>query len=420
MRPVVPSPAHHTEGLAELVCSNSLKSADPASAPGMLKSELGSLGSLVLACAYAAAVPAGGALAVDRSRFSEAITVTLSAMPALSIVREEVRDLPDGAVIVATGPLTSPAFEPALSRLLGEGRLAFFDAAAPIVSGESLDREVCFAASRYDKGEGADYVNCPMDRVEYDTFADALVSAERVTLKDFETGELFQACQPIEEVLRRGRDAPRFGAMKPVGLTDPRTGRRPWAVVQLRPEDRSGNSYNLVGFQTNLTFAEQRRVFRLIPGLGSAEFLRYGVMHRNTFVDAPRLVTSDLAVRTEPRVRLAGQLAGTEGYLEAAAGGLVAALGTYAASIGAPPVRLPKETAFGSLLSYATDPETTEYQPMHVNFGLLPELDVAIRDKRERRSALAARGQAALAAFLADREDLDTAAAHRTLEGFGL
>lgn len=406
MRPGVESPAHHTGDLAELVCSNSLKSLEPSTAPGMLKTELGALGSLVLACARAAAVPAGSALAVDRARFSAAIEGAMASLPALSLVREEVTELPDGPVIVATGPLTSAGFEPALSRLVGLERLAFFDAAAPIVEGGTIDRAVCFAASRYGKGDGADYLNCPMERDEYEAFVDALLAADRVTRREFETDELFQACQPVEEIARRGRDAPRFGALKPVGLTDPRTGRRPWAVVQLRPEDRAGAAYNLVGFQTNLTFPEQRRVFRMIPGLADADFLRYGVMHRNTYVDAPRLLTADLALRSDPRIRLAGQVTGTEGYLEAAAGGLVAALGTFAALRGAPAAVLPAITAYGALLAHATDPATGPYQPMHVNFGILPPMEPHVRDKRVRHEALSLCGAEAIDAFVASRSDL--------------
>ncbi len=417
MRPAVSSPAHHTDRLAELVCSNSFKSQDPATASGMLKTELIAMGSLIMRCARHAAVPAGAALAVDRERFTEAVEASLAAMPALTIVRDEVTAVPDGPVIVATGPLTSPGFEAALSALVGEGRLAFFDAAAPIVTADSLDRDVCFAASRYDKGEGSDYLNCPMDRDEYEAFIDALLAADRVTLREFETADLFQACQPVEEVARRGRDAARFGALKPVGLTDPRTGRRPWAVVQLRAEDRAGTAYNLVGFQTNLTFPEQRRVFSMIPGLGHAEFLRYGVMHRNTFVDAPRLLTRDLALREHPGVRLAGQLTGTEGYLEAAASGLLAALGTFAAERGLGPVVLPSETAFGALVDHATDPATAPYQPMHVNFGLMLPLEPPIRDKRARYQAYADRAQSALQGLLRARPELDTAAATSALEG---
>jgi methylenetetrahydrofolate--tRNA-(uracil-5-)-methyltransferase len=405
MRPSPQAPAHHTGLLGELVCSNSLKSDDPDTAAGMLKRELDALGSVVLACARATAVAAGGALAVDRSAFAALLTQLVTARPEIELVRAEAMELPPGEVILATGPLTSAGFEPALRDLAGEDRLAFYDAAAPIVDAATIDHSVCFAQSRYDKGGGADYLNCPMDREQYEAFIGALTSAARVTAKEFESADLFYACQPAEEVARRGLDAPRFGAMKPVGITDPRTGRRPWAVVQLRPENREHTAYNLVGFQTNLTFPEQARVFRMIPGLGSAEFLRYGVMHRNTFVDAPRLLTPDLAVRGCPRVRIAGQLSGTEGYLEAAAGGLVAALGFVAN--GTVPVQLPAETALGALLGYATGPETRPYQPMHVNMGLMPPLTPPARGKRERYAAYAARAAAAMSGWLESRPDLD-------------
>jgi len=407
MRPTVVGPAHHTDRLAELVCSNSLKSDDPDTAAGMLKRELESLGSLIVACARATAVPAGGALAVDRDRFAELVTGVLGSTSGVEVVRAEADAIPDGDVIVASGPLTSAALEAALSGVVGPGRLAFFDAAAPVVDAASIDRTVVFAQSRYDKGESADYLNCPMERDEYEAFVDALLAAERVTAKEFETSELFHACQPIEEIARRGRDSVRFGALKPVGLTDPRTGRRPWAVVQLRPENRAGTAYNLVGFQTNLTFPEQERVFRLIPGLAGAEFVRHGVMHRNTFVDAPRLLTPDLALRSEARIRLAGQLTGTEGYLEAAGSGLVAALGLHAARLGASEVVLPRETALGALLAYTTDPDTAPYQPMHVNFGLAPPLTAPVRGKRERHAAYAQRGREALVEWAAARTDLD-------------
>ncbi len=404
MRPDTMTPAHHTGGLAELVCSNSLKSTDPASAAGMLKGELSALGSLVLAVAGDTRVQAGGALAVDRARFSEELTRRIESHPNIDLVRREVDDLPDGHVIIATGPLTSPAMTPVLASLAGES-LAFFDAAAPIVESETLDRSVIFAQSRYDKG-GADYLNAPMDRAEYDAFYDALVSARRVTVKEFESSDLFQACQPLEEVARTGRDSLRFGAMKPVGLTDPRDGHRPWAVVQLRAENASATAYNLVGFQTNLAFSEQERVFGLIPGLRDAQFLRYGVMHRNTFVDAPRLLDDTLAVRTVPRVRLAGQLTGTEGYAEAAMSGLIAGLNTWAELTVSEPIVLPRTTAFGSLVAYATDSATEPYQPMHVNFGLVPPLPERVRGKRERYAAYAQRAQDDFTTWLAARPEI--------------
>lgn len=400
MRPDTSSPAHHTADFAELVCSNSLKSDDPETAPGLLKRELTSLGSFVLATARATAVPAGGALAVDRTVFSASITRMLRAEDTIEIVHANVDAIPStGDVIIATGPLTSPAFEPALSALVGTDRLAFFDAAAPIVEAFSIDRTIAFSQSRYDKGEGADYINCPMNREQYEQFVEALIGAERVVLKEFESKDLFQACQPIEEIARRGGDALRFGPFKPVGLTDPRTGERPWAVLQLRSENRESTAYNLVGCQTNMTFAEQRRVFGLVPGLEDAEFSRFGVMHRNTFVDAPRLLTPGLALRDHARIRIAGQLAGTEGYLEAAAAGLLAALDVISARAGRPCPELPLDTALGSLIAYATNPETLRYQPMHVNFGILPPLENAPRAKRVRRAATAERGALSMQAF---------------------
>ena len=310
--------------------------------------------------ARATRVPAGSALAVDRDRFSALLTQTVSAHPLVDVSRSEAVELPDGPVIIATGPLTSPAFEDTIRGLVGEHTLSFYDAAAPIVDALTLDTGVVFAASRYGKGEGADYLNAPMTRDEYQRFYDALVGAERVHAKDFERRELFSACQPIEEVARTGPDALRFGALKPVGLTDPRTGERPWAVVQLRAENAERTAYNLVGFQTNLTFSEQRRVFALIPGLENAEFHRFGVMHRNTFVDAPRLLDATLALRSDPRVRFAGQITGTEGYLEAAAGGLLAAANTAAALRGEPPLVLPRTTAFGALIYVCDRPGDAE------------------------------------------------------------
>jgi methylenetetrahydrofolate--tRNA-(uracil-5-)-methyltransferase len=405
MRPHTMTPAHHTGGFAELVCSNSLKSTDPTSAAGLLKCELEALGSVVLRAAHETRVPAGGALAVDRTQFSDTLTALLVGHANIEVAGAQADAIPEGRVIIATGPLTSPALESALTELVGE-RLAFFDAAAPIVDVETLDRSVVFAQSRYDKGEGADYLNSPMDRDEYDAFYDALVTARKAKAQDFERGDLFQACQPVEEVARTGRDALRYGALKPVGLADPRTGERPWAVVQLRAENAAGTAYNLVGFQTNLAFPEQERVFRLVPGLADAQFLRYGVMHRNTFVDAPRLLDETFALRSDPRVRFAGQITGTEGYAEAAMSGLLAALNTWADIVGAEPAVLPPTTAFGALTAYATNPATTDYQPMHVNFGLVPPLEERVRGKRERYAAYADRATRDLGAWLERRLDL--------------
>lgn len=412
MRPQVASPAHHTEGLAELVCSNSLKSCRHDSAAGLLKEELTSMGSALMGMARQAAVPAGGALAVDRQAFSDAVTAAVEAEPLIDLVREEVTGLPEGPAVIAAGPLCSPALFSALEGRLGTGHLSFFDAAAPIVDALTIDRSVAFAQSRYDEAGAGDYLNCPMDRDEYDAFYDALVGAKRVVARDFEQADLFSACQPVEEVARTGRDSLRFGALKPVGLTDPRTGRRPWAAVQLRAENAERTAYNLVGFQTNLTWGEQARVFRLVPGLEHAEFFRYGVMHRNSFVDAPRVLDATFAV-PGTQLRLAGQITGTEGYTEAIASGLLAALNTYADLTGASPVALPATTALGSLVAYATNPETSPYQPMHVNFGLVPPLAGGRLKKRERYQAYADRATADLAAYLATRPDLFGGAAPR-------
>jgi methylenetetrahydrofolate--tRNA-(uracil-5-)-methyltransferase len=399
MRPTGSSPAHHTDLMGELVCSNSFKSTEPRTAKGTLKLELTRLGSRLLEIANQTQVPAGAALAVDRQAFARAVTDELERSPAVEIVRHEASEIPDGHVIVATGPLSSPALDPALQRLVGGTGLSFFDAAAPILDGESIDRSIAFAASRHDKGGGADYLNCPLSQLQYEALVTELMAAETVVRKDFETDELFQACQPAEEVARRGIDALRFGALKPIGLIDPRTGERPWAVVQLRPENTPGTAYNVVGFQTNLTFGEQERVLRMVPGLEEAVFLRHGVMHRNTFVDSPRHLDGSLAVRNQPSVRLAGQITGTEGYLEAIATGLLAALNTLADLRSLSPVVLPRTSALGALVSYATDPMTSPYQPMHVNWGLVPPLDPPLSGKRRRYEAYSARAMSDLEAF---------------------
>ena len=404
-RPAHPSPAHHTDRFAELVCSNSLKSTKEDSAAGLLKHELDRMGSALLPIARTCSVPAGGALAVDRDAFSAAVTERVTADPLIEVVREEVTSVPEGPCVIAAGPLCSDALFEAVSAAVGGERMSFFDAAAPIVDAESIDRAVVFEQSRYGESGTGDYLNCPMTREEYEAFMDALLSAERVIARDFEQADLFCACQPVEEVARTGRDSLRFGALKPVGLTDPRTGRRPWAAVQLRAETASRAAYNMVGFQTNLTWPEQRRVFRMVPGLEGAEFLRYGVMHRNSFVDAPHALDRTFAI-PGTQVRLAGQITGTEGYVEAIASGLLGALNTYAALTGAPAVILPLTGALGSLAAYATDPATSGYQPMHVNFGLFPPLEEHIRNKAERRAAMVTRARADLDAYLAGRPDL--------------
>lgn len=404
-RPGGNAPAHHGDQLAELVCSNSLKSTREDSAAGVLKRELAMMGSRLLPLAYACAVPAGGALAVDRVRFSRAVTDAVEKSPLIELVREEATGIPRGHVVIAAGPLCSPALAEALSKVLGDGRLAFFDAAAPIVDAHSIDHAVVFSQSRYEGEESGDYLNCPFGREAYEAFWTELVGAKRVVAREFEAKDLFQACQPVEEVARKGRDTLRFGALKPVGIVDPTTGHRPWAVVQLRAENAEGGAYNLVGFQTNLTWDEQRRVFRMIPGLEHAEFLRYGVMHRNTFVDAPRSLDATFAI-PGTQVRLAGQITGTEGYVEAIASGVLAAANVAAELRGDAAVSLPATGALGSLVAYATDPATSPYQPMHVNFGLVPPLERPCRGKRERYGAYARRALDDLRAYLQERPDL--------------
>ena len=412
MRPVTKTAVHKTQDCAELVCSNSLKGTKPESAAGMLKLELEALGSYLYATARKHSVPAGGALAVDRVEFAKEVTNLIEESPLIELRREEATCIEEiarchAAVVLATGPLTSDALADSVAKLVGNS-LAFFDAAAPIVMADSLDNAILFRQSRYESSSDAegnvqgDYLNAPFTKDEYELFIDELIGAEKAFKRDFETSDLFQACQPIEEIARTGRDAPRFGPLKPVGLTDPRTGRRPWAALQLRAEDAEATSYNLVGFQTNLKFAEQKRVFCMIPGLENAEFARYGVMHRNTFVDAPRVLDPRLRIKTMAATEMgtplyiAGQLGGTEGYCEAIRSGLHVAISIAAqlSNCDAPP--LPRETAFGALIAHATDPATENYQPMHVNFGIMEPLESPIRNKKERYAAYARRGRQAL------------------------
>jgi methylenetetrahydrofolate--tRNA-(uracil-5-)-methyltransferase len=409
MRPTRMTPAHTGPYCAELVCSNSFKSLVSSSAQGCLKHELAALGSVVLECALKAGIDAGRALAVDRLRFSKAVTEKMAGHRNIDLQRFELTSLEGlldtGAqVIVATGPLTSDALASSLVSLTGAGLLSFYDAAAPVVDAASLDMGLIFPQSRY--GQGADYLNAPFDREQYECFWRELVAAKRVIAKDFERRELFSACQPVEEVARSGIDSLRFGAMKPVGITDPRTLRRPWAVVQLRAENREKTAWNLVGFQTSLTFPEQERVFRMIPGLGDAEFVRLGVMHRNTFIDSPQALGAAFEHPSLPQLRFAGQITGTEGYAEAVASGLYAALSAFAQAEGLPAVTLPRQTAFGALVAYATSADTCNYQPMHVNFGIMPPLEARPRSKRERYAAYAARARHAMEAFVASRPDL--------------
>ena len=397
MKPGKYSPAHKYSGFAELVCSNSLKAARLGSAAGLLKYEMEMLGSLTVPCAKENSVEAGGALAVDRERFSDAVTAKIKSHPLIEVIGEEVTEIPDGTVIIATGPLTSGAMAERIKELCGEG-LSFYDAAAPIVTYESLDKEKVFYASRYGRGE-ADYVNCPMNKEEYLAFYEALISAEKVQLKDFETHpfSVYEGCMPIEELARRGVDTMRFGPMKPVGIDDPRTGRRPYAVVQLRRENSDGTLFNLVGFQTNLKFGEQKRVFSMITGLENAEFMRYGVMHRNTFINSPELLNSDFSMRQHPEIYFAGQITGVEGYMESAASGIIAGTAAARKLKGLEPVVLPRETMTGALSAYISDSfNSGKFQPMGANMGILPDIGMKIKDKKLKYEAYAERAVEAL------------------------
>jgi len=392
MKPHARSPAHHSDNFAELVCSNSLKATRISSAAGLLKAEMHMFGSLLLNCAASCAVPAGGALAVDREKFSALVTNEIERNPNITVIRREVAELPPGPVIIATGPLTSPAFSEAIAARCGREHLSFFDAASPIIAADSLDMNVIFPAARYGRG-GDDYLNCPMNKEEFDRFYDALISARSAELKDFEREEMrvYEGCMPVEALAKRGRDALRFGPLKPVGLTDPRTGRRPWAVVQLRQENSSATLYNMVGFQTSLLFGEQKRVFSMIPGLEGAEFARCGVMHRNTFLDSPRLLDEAFALRDDPLTFFAGQITGVEGYMESAAGGIIAAEQLARRLRGEPALILPEETMLGALCRYISDQGVENFQPMGANMGLLPPLDRRVKNKQERYQALAER-----------------------------
>lgn len=391
MKPVKFSPAHKSRGLAELICSNSLKAARIESAAGLLKEEMRRLGSLLTDCAEKCRVPAGGALAVDRDEFSRLATEAIENEPLIELCRQEVTEIPEGVTVIASGPLTDGDLAGEIEKLCG-GRLSFFDAAAPIVMAESIDMTRCFAASRYGRGDD-DYINCPMDKEEYENFVSELVNAERAPLHGFDVQDpkVYEGCMPIEVLAARGRDAIRFGPMKPVGLIDPRTGHRPWAVVQLRAENQEKSLYNLVGFQTNLKFGEQKRVFGMIPGLENAEFMRYGVMHRNTFLDSPRVLCADFSLRTRPELFFAGQMTGVEGYMESAASGILAGINAVRRLRGQDPVVLPETTMTGALSRYVAGYEGKDFQPMGANFGILPPLPERIRDKRERYAELSRR-----------------------------
>ena len=403
MKPVKRTPAHVTDDFAELCCSNSLRSDQLENAVGLLKEEMRRLGSLILECAEATRVPSGGALAVDRHGFAALVTEKIRSHPHITVREGEVTELPEGEVIVASGPLTSDALAEHLQSLLGDHTdLHFFDAAAPLVSAESIDMESAWMGSRYDKGT-ADYVNCPMNKEEYDAFWEALTTAEEAEVHGFEDGMVFEGCMPVEVMARRGHDTLLYGPLKSRGLDDPRTGRWPYAVVQLRRDNADGTIYNLVGFQTHLRFPEQKRVFSMIPALRNAEFVRYGVMHRNTFLDSPRLLNRYYQLKTQPRISFAGQMTGVEGYVESAASGFLVGIETARRLRGMSPVDFPQETAIGALGLYISNQSVTQFQPMNINFGIIPALGHKVKGKRNKNAEISAR---ALAVIDALREEV--------------
>ena len=392
MKPFKRTPAHKIDGFAELVCSNSLKAARVDSAAGLLKEEMRRLGSVCLSVTEECSVAAGGALAVDRYKFSKLITEKINNHPNIEVENRIVTEVPkDGLTVIATGPLTDGELVEDIRKITGEDNLSFFDAAAPIVTKDSIDMSKAFFASRYGKGTD-DYINCPLNREEYEAFHNALVTAETAELKSFEKEiKVYEGCMPVEVLAKRGQDSIRFGPLKPVGLTDPATGHRPWANVQLRRENSEGTLYNLVGFQTNLKFPEQKRVFSMIPGLENAEFMRYGVMHRNTFINSPKLLNRDLSLKSNDNIFFAGQISGVEGYMESAASGIIAGINAVAKLVGKKPLILPRFSMIGALLQYITDKDVENFQPMGANFGILPSLDEKIRDKKARYTALSFR-----------------------------
>ncbi len=390
MRPKKTTPAHHTGYFAELVCSNSLRARSLYNAVGLLKEEMRRLNSIIMHCADKHCVPAGGALAVDREGFARAVTEILEQHPLVEVRREECTDITDGVVVVATGPLTSDRLAERIKEFTGRQYLYFYDAVAPIVTLESIDMSKVFWSSRYGKGED-DYLNCPMTREEYEAFWEALVNAERAPRKGFEKEKIFEGCMPIEVMARRGRDTMRYGPLKPVGLVDPRTGQRPYAVVQLRRDNAAGTLYNMVGFQTHLKWGEQKRVFRMIPGLERAKFARYGVMHRNTYINSPVLLRPTYQCKKREELFFAGQITGVEGYVESAASGLVAGINAALLLKGRRPEILPRETAHGALAHYITSAEEHNFQPMNITFGLFPPLEEKIRDKKRRNTRYAQR-----------------------------
>ena len=401
MKPLKKSPAHKMDTLAELVCSNSLKAERLNSAAGLLKSEMAYLGSICVETAYECKVEAGGALAVDRHEFSRIITEKIRNDENINIIEKEVTEIPEGydGVAICAGPLASEGLSETIRKMCGDG-LSFYDAAAPIVSADSIDMECAFTQSRYDRGGEADYINCPMNKAEYEAFYEAIINAESAEVHSFDKRkDVYEGCMPIEVLASRGKDTMRYGPLKPVGLTDPRTGHRPWANLQLRKENKDGTMYNLVGFQTNLKFGEQKRVFSMFPALKNAEFLRYGVMHRNTFIDSPRLLNGDFSMRDNPLIFFGGQITGVEGYMESAASGLMAGLNLAKRLRGEKTVILPEDTMIGALSRYISDETVKNFQPMGANFGVLPSLPDKIRDKQERYMQLANRGMDSLKEF---------------------
>lgn len=402
-KPLKRSPAHKSDDFAELVCSNSLKAARIDSAAGLLKEEMARLGSLTVPVARECSVAAGGALAVDRNIFSSCVTEKIRSHPNITVVNSAVEDIPveDGSVtIVATGPLTDGAMSESIKSLCGD-YLSFYDAAAPIITADSINMDIVFGASRYGRGGESDYLNCPFNKEQYENFISELVNAQGAVLHDF---DVYEGCMPIEKLAKRGADAPRFGPMKPVGLIDPKTGHRPWAAVQLRRENSAGTMFNLVGFQTNLKFGEQKRVFSMIPGLENAEFVRYGVMHRNSFLDSPRLLSKTFQLRKQPNVFFAGQITGVEGYMESAASGIIAGKNAVRTAHGKTLLELPPVTMTGALCSYISDETVRDFQPMGANFGILSPIEPKIKDKKQRYAALAERALSALERIISNED----------------
>ncbi|MBT2691434.1 FADH(2)-oxidizing methylenetetrahydrofolate--tRNA-(uracil(54)-C(5))-methyltransferase TrmFO [Bacillus sp. ISL-55] len=399
MRPVKQTPAHHTDKFAELVCSNSLRANTLTNAVGVLKEEMRKLDSVIIGAADACAVPAGGALAVDRHEFAAHVTRSVKEHPNVTVFNEEITEIPQGPTIIATGPLTSQALSQQLKELTGEEYLYFYDAAAPIIEKDSIDMDKVYLKSRYDKGEAA-YLNCPMTEEEFDRFYEALISAETVPLKEFEKEIFFEGCMPIEVMGQRGRKTMLFGPMKPVGLEDPRTGKRPYAVVQLRQDDAAGTLYNIVGFQTHLKWGPQKEVIQLIPGLENAEIVRYGVMHRNTFINSPKVLKATYQFRNREDLFFAGQMTGVEGYVESAASGMIAGINAARLVKGEEPVEFPHETAMGSMARYITTTNAKNFQPMNANFGLFPDLPEKIKGKQERNEKHASRALETIQKFV--------------------